>query len=75
MFKRARYQFGWLRKKHRKRGPDVWVWTYRSKTSGGGRKENSVIVGTVLKYPSRAEAWKATEECAFRSTSPILRKR
>jgi len=26
MFKRTRYQFGWLRKKSRKRGPDVWVW-------------------------------------------------
>jgi hypothetical protein len=23
MFKRTRYQFGWLRKKSRKRGPDV----------------------------------------------------
>ena len=26
MFKRTQYQFGWLRKKSRKRGPDVWVW-------------------------------------------------
>lgn len=24
MFKRTRYQFGWLRKKSRKRGPDVF---------------------------------------------------
>src|SRR2546422_1447816 len=61
MFKRTRYQFGWLRKKPRRRGPDVWVWTYRSRTPSGGRKENSVIVGTVLEYPLKAEAWKATE--------------
>src|ERR1700693_5948400 len=25
MFKRTRYQFGWLRRKPRRRGPDVWV--------------------------------------------------
>jgi integrase len=61
MFKRTRYQFGWLRKKPRRRGPDVWVWTYRSRTPSGGQKENSVIVGTVVKYPSKPEAWKATE--------------
>src|SRR6267378_924578 len=43
MFKRTRYQFGWLRRKPRRRGPDVWVWTYRSTMSNGGCKENSVI--------------------------------
>ncbi len=72
MFKRARYQFGWLRKKHRRRGPDVWVWTYRSKASSGGRKETSVIVGTVLKYPSKAEAWKATEGMRLSINEPQL---
>lgn len=72
MFKRARYQFGWLRRKHRRRGPDVWVWTYRSKTSSGGRKENSVIVGTALKYPSKAEAWKATEGMRLSINEPQL---
>jgi integrase len=61
MFKRTRYQFGWLRKKPRRRGPDVWVWTYRSTMPNGGRKENSVIVGSVLQYPSKTEAWRAAE--------------
>lgn len=61
MFKRTRYQFGWLRKKPRKRGSDVWVWTYRSTLANGGRKENSVIVGTALQYPSKTEAWRAVE--------------
>jgi hypothetical protein len=69
MFKRTRYQFGWLRRKPRRRGPDVWVWTYRSRTPSGGQKENSVIVGTVLKYPSKAEAWKATEGLRSRGNS------
>jgi len=26
MFQRARYQFGYLRRKPRKRKPNVWVW-------------------------------------------------
>ena len=61
MFKRTRCQFGWLRRKTRRRGPDVWVWTYRSTLSSGGHKENSVIVGTVVQYPSKTEAWRAAE--------------
>src|SRR4029077_14859703 len=64
MFKRIRYQFGWLRRKSRKRGPDVWVWVYRSTTPAGKRKENSVIVGSVQQYPSEADAWKAAEGLA-----------
>ncbi len=72
MFKRTRYQFGWIRRKPRKRGPEVWVWTFRSKSPNGGRKENSVIVGTVLKYPSKSEAWKATESLRLSMNSPHL---
>jgi hypothetical protein len=30
MFKRARHQFGWLEKRKRKRGPEVWVWRYHT---------------------------------------------
>jgi integrase len=61
MFQRTRYQFGWLRRKPRQRGPDVWVWVYRSKGSSGKSKENAVIVGNVAQYPTTAEAWRATE--------------
>ena len=53
MFKRTRYQFGWLRRKPRKRGPDVWVWVYRSRTPNGKRKENSVILGSVHSIPQK----------------------
>lgn len=35
MFQRKRYQFGWLRRKPRRRGPDVWVWVHRSKGPAG----------------------------------------
>ena len=61
MFKRKRYQFGWLRRKPRRRGPDVWVWVHRSKGATGKTKENAVIVGNVAQFPTEAEAWRATE--------------
>jgi hypothetical protein len=61
MFQRIRYQFGWLRRKPRRRGPDVWVWVHRSKGPTGKAKENAVIVGNVAQYPTEAEAWRATE--------------
>ena len=70
MFKRTRYQFGWLRRKSRKRGPDVWVWVYRSTTSVGKRKEISVIVGSVQQYPSEADAWKAAEGLRLSINNP-----
>ena len=70
MFKRTRYQFGWLRRKSRKRGPDVWVWVYRSTTPVGKRKENSVIVGSVQQYPSKADAWKAAEGLRLSINNP-----
>jgi len=61
MFQRKRYQFGWLRRKSRRRGPDVWVWVHRSKGLTGKSKENAVIVGNLAEYPTEAEAWRATE--------------
>jgi len=61
MFQRTRYQFGWLRRKPRRRGPDVWVWVHRSKGSTAKPKENAVIIGNVDQYPTEAEAWRATE--------------
>src|SRR5216683_1016886 len=70
MFKRTRYQFGWLRRKSRKRGPDVCVWVYRSTTPVGKRKENSVIVGSVQQYPSEADAWKAAEGLRLSINNP-----
>jgi integrase len=61
MFQRTRYQFGWLRRKPRRRAPDVWVWVHRSRGPDGRLKENAVIIGSVAQYPTEAEAWRATE--------------
>jgi integrase len=61
MFKRTRYQFGYLRRKRRKRGPDVWVWEYSSKGPDGRRKRDSVIVGSVAQFRTEADAWRVAE--------------
>ena len=45
MFQRARYQFGYLRRKPRKRKPDVWVWERNATGPDGRRKRETVIVG------------------------------
>jgi integrase len=61
MFKRTTYQFGHLEVKRRKNGPDVWVYRYRAPKAGGGRKQASVVIGTVEEYVTKAQAWKAAE--------------
>jgi integrase len=61
MFKRARYQFGHLRRKTRKRGPDVWVWERSCPGPGRQRKREAVIIGNVAEYPTEAMAWRAAE--------------
>ena len=61
MFKRARYQFGYLRRKPRKCGPDVWAWERNSRSPDGRRKRDAVIIGTVEQYPTEAQAWRAVE--------------
>ena len=52
----ARYQYGDLRIRKRRRGPDVWQWRY---FENGKRK--SVLVGTVEKLPTQADAERAIE--------------
>jgi hypothetical protein len=61
MFKRARYQFGYLRRKPRKRNPDVWVWERNAAGPDGRRKRETVIVGTLDQYPTEGQAWRAAE--------------
>ena len=61
MFKRARYQFGYLRRKPRTRGPDVWVWERNSTGPSGGRKRDTVIIGNVEQYPTESQAWRGVE--------------
>ena len=61
MFTRARYQFGWLELRKRKKGPSVWLWRYRSTDSDGRRDKGAVVIGDVEQYPTKALAWKAAE--------------
>jgi integrase len=61
MFKRTRYQFGCLQRKPRAKGSDAWVLRFRQTQADGSKKLNSIIVGTVEKYATEAEAWKAAE--------------
>src|ERR1700737_2801917 len=61
MFRRARYQFGWLELRKRRRGPSVWIWRCRSTDPKGRREKDSVIIGDVRRYPTKALAWKAAE--------------
>ena len=52
----ARYQYGDLRIRKRNKGPDVWQFRY---FENGKRK--SVLVGTVEKLPTKADAERAVE--------------
>ena len=53
---RTHYQDGSLRRVPRKRGPDVWVYRYRK-----NGKHLAVIVGSIQKYPTEAQAWRAVD--------------
>jgi integrase len=57
---RAGYQHGSLRKETRKQGPAVWTLRWRE-VKNKSTIRRKVLVGTVVKYPTRAAAWKACE--------------
>ncbi len=61
MFRRHRYQFGCIERKKRKKGPDVLVLRYRETKPDGRTNHRSVLIGTVVQYPTRTEARKAAE--------------
>ncbi len=71
MFKRARHQFGWLEKRKRKRGPEVWVWRYHADVSGSAGTKPAVVVGDVTRYPTKSEAWKAAEGIRLAVGNPV----
>jgi hypothetical protein len=53
---RSRYQYGNLTVRKRKKGPMVWQFRYFE-----NGKRNSVLVGTVEKLPTKADAERAVE--------------
>jgi integrase len=58
--RRKTYQFGTLELVPRKRSPDVWTFRY-SKRGDEKKMRPRVIVGTILEYPTPAEARRACE--------------
>jgi integrase len=53
----ARYQYGDLRLRKRKKGPDVWQFRYFDENG----KRKPVLIGTIEKYPNKADAERAVE--------------
>jgi integrase len=66
----ARYQYGTLNVRKRKKGSDVWQWRWYE----DGRRK-SVIVGTVERLPSRAAALRVTEAFRLRINSEVPQAR
>jgi integrase len=66
MHLRQRYQYGCLTKKERIRGEQVWEFRYYETTTEGHRRRRSMIVGTVGRYPTQADALRAVEPLRLR---------
>lgn len=61
----ARYQYGNLTIRKRKKGPDVWQFRW---TENG--RPQSVLIGTVEKYPAEADAERAVEYLRMKINAP-----
>jgi hypothetical protein len=59
----ARFQNGWLRKKHRKSG-EVWLFCYRQRRQEDGKwvEATPFRVGSLKEFPSEETAWRRVEE-------------
>jgi integrase len=55
---RVRYQQGSLTIEARKNGPAVWVYRWREVRSGGDCTKRKVVVGSKLRFPTKAAAMK-----------------
>jgi integrase len=59
--RRNTYQNGWLERRPRKNGPDIWVYRWRELTPEGGVVQRSVSIATTEQCPTKAQAKKAAE--------------
>jgi integrase len=66
---KTRYQYGNLQKDKRSNGPDVWVYRWREYLPDGKIQRRGEMIGTVQKYPTRAEALKASEHLQLTANS------
>jgi len=62
----ARYQYGNLTLRERKKGPDVWQ--FRWMENG---KPKSVLIGTTKKYPTHTDAERAVEHLRIKITTRL----
>jgi len=60
----ARYQYGNLTLRERKKGPDVWQFRWME----NGRLR-SVLIGTIKKHPTRSDAERAVEHLRIKINS------
>lgn len=69
---KTRFQQGSIRRVKRAKGPDAWVFRWRSTHADGSRKENNRVIGTVLEYRTKAAAQRAAEALRLNinSTTP-----
>ena len=58
----ARFQNGWLRKKHRKSG-EVWLFCYRQRRQEDGKwvEATPIRVASLKEFPSEETAWRRVE--------------
>ncbi len=66
MSTRARYQFGCLTRRKRIRTEDVWQFRFYETTAEGRRCRRSRMIGTVVEYPTRADALRMVERFRLR---------
>jgi integrase len=66
MNSRQRYQNGSLTKKTRIRGDDVWEFRYYETTTEGQRRRRSVLIGSIARFPTRADAFREVEPIRLR---------
>jgi integrase len=66
MITRASYQHGSIKREKRKRGPAVWTLRWRETKPDGSTTRRKEIIGTVVQFKTKADAWKACDH--LRST-------
>src|SRR3954454_7782966 len=63
--RQQRYQNGTVKRKQRRRGPDVWEFRYYE-NDNDGRRRRAMIIGNVVRYPAKRDALRALEPLLHR---------
>ena len=66
---RTRYQHGNLQLDNRRNGPDVWVYRWREYGPAGKVNRRGETIGTIERYPTKAEALRACEHLRLTANS------